>query len=266
MAKKIVKGICIFLLILLLLFGILFIVLKIYASKNNPVMFDTISDGMSVLRKKYAVKELDAGKYQDMRFYGIMDFHVDQYEVKNLGNLSVMTADMGFMQMVSFLITPFEKNAPMCTLDFMYIFGTRKSYVEFYDLGADTNTDEYRAVQTKLKELVAGYSDIEEIPTKKNWYDNYLNVFMHKKLSSDDDERNKEMFLNVLKTYVDATQSLPVMSAEEQQKQVQNTQEYCDGLISKGGVSTDVFKKALGEEKTHDFFNKVFFGTKHYPK
>ena len=37
-----------------------------------------------------------------------------------------------------------------------------------------------------------------------------------------------------------------------------------DGLIDKGGVSTDVFKKELGEAKTRDFFNKVFFGTELY--
>ena len=48
------------------------------------------------------------------------------------------------------------------------------------------------------------------------------------------------------------------------QKHLDVTQEYSDGLIDKGGVSTDVFKKELGEAKTRDFFNKVFFGTELY--
>ena len=40
--------------------------------------------------------------------------------------------------------------------------------------------------------------------------------------------------------------------------------EYSDGLISNGGISTDVFKEQLGEDTTRDFFDKVLFGTEHY--
>ena len=39
------------------------------------------------------------------------------------------------------------------------------------------------------------------------------------------------------------------------------TMDYTDGLIEKGGISTDVFKKELGEEETKNFFDHVFFGT-----
>ena len=37
--------------------------------------------------------------------------------------------------------------------------------------------------------------------------------------------------------------------------------EYTDGLIEKGGISTDVFKKELGDAETKVFFDNVFFGT-----
>ena len=36
---------------------------------------------------------------------------------------------------------------------------------------------------------------------------------------------------------------------------------YVEGLLSHGGPSTDVFKKALGEEKTAELFRRVLFGT-----
>ena len=55
-----------------------------------------------------------------------------------------------------------------------------------------------------------------------------------------------------------------VLTPEEQAAKLALTQEYSDNLISKGGVSTDVFKKQLGEEKTRDFFDKVFFGTERH--
>ena len=37
---------------------------------------------------------------------------------------------------------------------------------------------------------------------------------------------------------------------------------YVNGLLEKGGPSTDVFKKALGEEKTAKLFGDILFGTK----
>ena len=36
---------------------------------------------------------------------------------------------------------------------------------------------------------------------------------------------------------------------------------YVEGLLSHGGPSTDVFRKAMGEEKTAELFRKVLFGT-----
>lgn len=262
--KKFVKGVGIFFLILLILLVIFVIVLRVFAGKNNKVMYDTIADGLSAVREEYTVRELDAGEYSDMRFYGIMKFHVDQYEVENLGNLSVMTADMGFMQMVSFMITPIEKNVPLCTLDYMYILNNRKSYVEFYDLAGEQDTDAYRAVQASLQEMTARWTEFEEIPAEAHWYDEYLKVLMHKKLSKDAEDRNKAMFLDALKTYLGESAKQDVSSAEVQAKQFENTKAYSSGLIDKGGVSTDVFKKALGEDKTRDFFGKVFFGTAKY--
>ena len=35
-------------------------------------------------------------------------------------------------------------------------------------------------------------------------------------------------------------------------------------LIEKGGISTDVFKKSLGNEATKVFFDEIFFGTANY--
>jgi hypothetical protein len=35
---------------------------------------------------------------------------------------------------------------------------------------------------------------------------------------------------------------------------------YVNGLLEKGGPSTDVFKKELGVEKTTKLFRKILFG------
>ena len=87
---------------------------------------------------------------------------------------------------------------------------------------------------------------------------------MHKKLKGSDEDRNRELFLNMLEIYLESSKTLEKSAPEDAERQFEITQNYSDGLIEKGGVSTDVFKKALGEEKTRDFFNRVFFGTDNY--
>ena len=104
------------------------------ASRNMKVMNRTIESGMKTLSEYAEVTPVDAGDFEQIKMYGLMKFNVSQYDVKNVGNLSVMTVNMGFMQMVSFVITPYEKNIPLMSMDFMYILGKRKAYAEFYDL------------------------------------------------------------------------------------------------------------------------------------
>lgn len=262
-AGKVIRIILLTLLcLILLLAGFLFY----HGTKNNRIMYETIGSGLEAVERSYTVTQRDAGEYTDMRIYGFMKFHVDQYDVEGLGNLSVMRANMGFMQMFSFMITPFEKNVPLCTLDYMYIAGSRKSYVEFYDLAGETESAEYAQIIAMLRKMTERYSDIEELPASSNWYDNLLSVVMHKKLTNKDEQRNKEMFLDALTTYLDYSGIDQEFTQELAAKQAENTRQYSDGLIEKGGVSTDVFKKALGEETTRDFFDKVFFGTALYQK
>ena len=258
--KTVLTVLCILLALIAVLAGIL----AVNASKNLRVMYETVSMGMDELNARYTVTPCDAGEYSDLTMYGVMKFHTEQYEIEGLGNLSVMTSNMYMMQMVSFMITPFEKNVPLCTLDFMYILGNRKSYVEFYDLVGDKQTEEYAGVLAALREMQSRWTDVPELEPGENWYDSLLSVVMHKSLTSQDEVRNQELFKDALKTYLDAADALPQSTQEEAAAQLRNTEEYSRGLIQRGGVSTDVFKKALGEETTRDFFGKVFFGTEHY--
>lgn len=258
------KPVLIVLGVILALIAAIVIFMAVNASRNKKIIQETIGLGLAEVQEHYTVTPCDAGDFADMTMYGIMKFHTDQYEVEGLGNLSVMTADMGMMQMVSFMITPFEKNVPLCTLDFMYILGNRKSYVEFYDLVGDTQTAEYASVLASLREMQARYADVTELAPTENWYDSYLSVVMHKSLTGKEEARNQSLFCDALSSYLEASDTLAQSSPEDAAAQCSVTEGYSNGLIEKGGVSTDVFKKALGEDTTRDFFNQVFFGTNYY--
>ena len=262
--KKKHKAGRIILLVILLLIAAIAALICYHSARNTKEMHAVIAGGLETVGEFEKVTPLDAGEFTDIKMNGIMKFHVDQYEVEDFGNLSVMTTNMVFMQMATFTLTPFEKNAPLCTFDYMYIMGNRKSYAEFYDLAADSEREEYTAVIDSLREMSTRYSDLEDVPYEGNWYDDLLSVFLHKKLPAKEEQRNRELFSDALTTYMTAVSALPQNSAEEVAVQVENTKAYSDGLIEKGGVSTDVFKQALGEETTRDFFDTTFFGTALY--
>ncbi len=256
---------------LLLVLGILFALillivcaLTFFSYRNHKTMQEMIRRACGCVRERFPLTERDAGEYADLRLYGILRFRVKQYDAKELGNVSVMTANMGFMQMVSFMLTPAGRKVPLCTLDFMYILGKRKSYVEFYDLVPDTRAEAYQNVLAQLSVMRARYADLPELTPAPAWYDHLLSIAMHKQLHASQDARNADMFCDALCTWLDAAKAAPLASAEETAAQLQIIQQYSDQLISKGGISTDVFKKAMGAEKTRDFFDRVFFGISNY--
>ena len=69
------------------------------------------------------------------------------------------------------------------------------------------------------------------------------------------------MLIDCLIPYLNHAKQLPALSLEEKKKKKDITVAYTDGLIEKGGISTDVFKKQLGEKETKYFFDTIFFGT-----
>lgn len=227
-------------------------------------MHDTLDEGMQLLSSYVDVTDLDAGEYKEIKMYGLMKFDVKQYEIKEVGNLSVMKVNMGFMQMLSYVMTPYEKDMPMLSMDFMYILSNRKAYAEFYDLTADTASPEYIAIIDKISDFRERYSDLEDIPTEHAWYDDLLSIALHKSGNKQNDTKISEMFSDAIETYMKSASGLELLSDESEKETTYIIQEYSDNLIKNGGVSTDVFKKASGEEKTKDFFDKVFFGTELY--
>ncbi|MBR5362477.1 MAG: hypothetical protein IK134_04045 [Oscillospiraceae bacterium] len=237
------------------------IFLAAHAKSNKKQMAKTISESMQILAEHFQVTERDPAEYAQIRIYGLMKFNVKQYEIGGVGNLSVMTTNMGFMQMLSFVITPFEKNLPLLSMDFMYFPGSRKTYTEVYDLVADKDAPEYQTVLETMNGLSETGKALADLPRGElPWYDHLLTVKLYKTGSAKQDETIHALFCDAVSRYADAADTLEPLSEEEKAVKAQLTQQYSDDLIEKGGVSTDVFKKALGPEKTKDFFDKVFFG------
>lgn len=231
------------------------------AEQNVKHMNRLVKIGLEEISRVYNLTPIDAGDFNEIKIYGIMKFNVKQYDVEDFGNLSVMTMNMGIMQMASIVLTPYEKDAPMLSMDFMYILGNRKAYTEYFNLTADASAAEYTEFLGSLSTLSDKYYSLEDIEIKPAWYDDLMTVSLHKNAKHKDDNTIQELFRDSLSLYVNAAQKLEPLSDSEKAEKRKIIQEYADNLITKGGVSTDVFKNELGKEKTKEFFDNVFFGT-----
>lgn len=240
---------------------LLICVVAVLASKNNKAMDAAIDRALKKVSEKSTVTKCSCKPYENIRIYGILNFRTEQYHVENIGNLSVMKVNMGFMQMATFILTPQDKNLPLVSADYMYMFAKRKSYLEFYDLVENTQSAEYQEMLEKLSVFKASCSDLEDVPPTPAWFDSLRTVGLYKVGKTADDERIAQMLENGIGVVMDAAAELPFLSADEKAAKKQITEDYTHGLISKGGLSTDVFKKSLGEDTTKDFFDHVLFGT-----
>ena len=112
----------------------LIVSVSIIANINVKAMNKCADSALNIVKNNFEVIKIDLGEKSTMKLNALMKFDIEQYDIKNIGNLSIMKMNMGLMQMLTFVITPVHKNMPLLSADYMYILGTRKSYLEYYDL------------------------------------------------------------------------------------------------------------------------------------
>jgi len=230
------------------------------ASTNVKAMNSTVDAVLTALNENYTVTPVDVGDYKEMKIYGIMKFDVEQYDIEELGNLSIMRMNMGVMQMATVVITPQDKNMPLLSADYMYILSNRKAYLEFYDVVKEKDAD-YNALLDALAKTQSDYDYLEDIEASEAWYADLLTVTSYKGGKADVDRDLESMLVDSLNIYLSHAKTLPLLTEDEKVEKLAITVNYTDGLIEKGGISTDVFKDELGDEETKKFFDNIFFGT-----
>lgn len=206
----------------------------------------------------YPIKELDCGEYSTVKLYGVMKFRVRQYAVEDIGNLAVMTVNMGLMQMATVVLTPVEKDMPLVSMDYIYALNNRTAYLEVYDLVLEPD-GEYRDLLGELAAIKESFGSLETVTPASAWYDSLKTQCFYKKASAKDDMTLIDMLDKALEPILAYGKELPRLDADRRAEKAALQKTYSNGLIEHGGVSTDAFVKALGTEKTRDFFDRVLF-------
>lgn len=207
---------------------------------------------LTLIGKRFPLTEKDVGGFQTLKAKG-MTFAVRAYEAKGLGHVSVMQAKgfFGLMKMDTLIVNPTELDLPLLSYDRILAMGNDTLIVELYDTTVEPlDLTALNAVKTK-------YQNLPERDPGTHWYDAI-------RLPESISKKGKKIgaqFDAYVSEYMKAYLSLPAKPVTDPEKKREKTNAYVEGLLQNGGPSTDVFKKALGEEKTAELFRKVLFGT-----
>ncbi len=204
---------------------------------------------LSLIGERYPLT--DADSISGLKASG-MKFDIKSYKAEGLGHVSVMTAKgfFGLMKMDTLIVNPCELDLPLYSYDRIFAMGNDVLIVELYD--TLTNPDAF-----VMPDVKKWYTDLVERDPGEHWYDSIkLPVSISKKGKKLNTPRMNELATEHFMAYLGAV--APTDNVEVKRDKASF---YVEGLISKGGPSTDAFKKAIGEEKTAELFRKVLFGT-----
>lgn len=211
---------------------------------------------LTIIGKKYPISSIDCGSFAEMKLNG-MKFSISAYKAEGLGHVSVMRAKgfFGLMKMDTLIINPTEIDLPLYSYDRILAMGNDTLIVELYDTVLGEFSEE------KLLERKESFSYLPERDPGEHWYDSIkLKSSISKKGKAKDVSNGFEyLTMEHFYAYLYSTEAKAVQDYEAKQDK---TRVYVNGLIEKGGPSTDVFKKAIGEEKTRELFENILFGTK----
>ena len=204
--------------------------------------------------ESFPLTQKDADGFARLKVRG-MHFSVRCYHAEGLGHVSVMRTSgfFGLMKMDTLMIVPTEKDMPLLSYDRVHAMGNDTLIFELYD----TLLGKAQLVATEKAKRRG--KDLPEHDVGSHWYDSIkLPVSLAKKGKRSDTVR----FDKLAESYILGFLSDCGCAAScEVTPKLEKVSVYVEGLLSHGGPSTDVFKKAMGEEKTAELFRKVLFGT-----
>lgn len=209
---------------------------------------------LDIIGQTFPLEELPCGEYGKMKV-SMMRFTVRRFYAQGLGNVSSMVASgfFGLMKMDTLIITPTEKDMPLFSYDRVHAMGNDTLIFELYDtlLG---ETDLSALEQVKQE---AAYLPDHDLGS--HWYDDIkLPVSLSKKGKKTQTSGFDATVVHYLAKFLETARSAEACQAAPKREKASV---YVEGLLQKGGPSTDVFKKGIGPEKTADLFRKYLFAT-----
>ena len=207
---------------------------------------------LNEIKEKYELSEIDTLGYDGIKISG-MKFNIRAYRAENFGHISLMSAKglFGIMKMDTLIVTPIEKDLPLYSYDRMRVFGRDLLMAEMFDtlLG--------KFDPSPINSISAEYENLPDADAGEHWYDSIKLGGIAKKGG----KKRAAVFDEFAYKHFRAFISSEAENVTDTDAKLEKSDEYVRGLLQNGGPSTDVFKKAIGQERTALLFKKVLFGT-----
>ena len=230
---------------------------------NRSTMTNLIEQGKEIIQKEYELEQVDIGDFKKVMVYYILPFYSEVYKIDTLGIVSIMTMNVGMMEMLTFNINPYYKDLPQLTIEYMITFNTRKFYIDIYDFMINKEAEDYKDFIKKIEELNTKYSVLDDITSDENWYDKYLAANVKKSGSILQDKKMMNIFSDIISYYIEYAKNAKELSQSDAKTKYDLTKDFCDKLVENGGVAINNFKKSLGDDKTKEFLGNVLYGYLH---
>ncbi len=211
----------------------------------NQTLFNT-------LKQLYTLRKVQIGEYEQIQKNG-MRFQIHVYQIEGIGRLAIVSAKgmLGLMKMETFILSPYEKDAPLFSMDKISVKGVQDTFLaEFYDTRLQ-ETD-----LSALDSVSAKYDDVASYAASPRWYDSILlPATAHKrgkKMAETYEIMAEEYLMAYIKVLNEAPECDPAVKGAKEK-------EYAHGLVINGGPAIDSFKKLIGEERAAELFEKYLF-------
>ena len=206
------------------------------------------------IAQKYPLTELPVGDMGKLKASG-MTFTVKAYHAEGLGHISIMRAKgfFGLMKMDTLIVNPTQIDLPLYSYDRIFAMGNDTLIVELYDTALSPFDT------TALAEVKEAFAHLPYRDPGEHWYDD---IKLKESLSFKGKKAQTPAFDEITLKQFDAYLGGANTPVSDENTKREKANVYVNGLLEKGGPSTDVFKKTLGEEKTAKLFKEVLFGTK----
>ena len=206
---------------------------------------------LCIIGERYPLTPIPDSCVEGLKASG-MKFNIRAYHAEGLGHVSVMTANgfFGLMKMDTLIVNPDEVDLPLYSYDRIFAMGNDTLIVELYHT---LSRDGF-----SMEDVKARYTTLTERDPGEHWYDSIkLPESISKEGKKADTPALSRLATEHLVAYLDAARPTDNPEIKKEKASL-----YVEGLLSKGGPSTDAFKKAIGDERTADLFRNILFGTK----
>lgn len=180
-----------------------------------------------------------------------MTFHLESFDWNNCACVSHLTmrAFFGLMKMDTLICTPYAKDLPLLSYDYICAFGKRTLLVETYD------TLVKPVDLSSMDAIKARYRDLKDKSTKPAWFDAL-------KMSPTVCKVGREELLSDLATDMITAYLELFANARDIDRSAKNIEnsKYVEGLIN-DGPTFRVVSKMVGIEPAKALFRKFLFGT-----